>query len=458
MENSYMEHVKIFISLMLYFILLTCCTFSHGQSTTNPTRIASGVIYQSGNYESPLLLVSNDNGISWRFVQHISGELSISYRATISAASCSNHFCSAVGGGFEQLPLLVSDSKGQSWSLVQKIYGLPQGARNTLASISCSNKSCIAVGNGPLLIKSDSTGQSWEVKKISGLTPGIRGRLSSISCSNNTCIAVGEYNKNSTTRLPLIVISHDEGLSWELVKDISNLNLDLSTADLEAVHCKNTTCVAAGKYKTERNIEFPLLLASNDSGKSWFVVDTIADIPDMEEGLFKSIQCTDNNCIAVGAYYDKSIIHKLLALSINGGKTWSIASHLPNSPNNDQQSILDAVSCDANLCSVGGIDGNSYYLLVSHDAGNSWKSIENIAGQNRQQFTRFFAVNCIKNVCIVAGTIFNDVGKEPLLAISTDSGDNWSFISDIIDFPTDDVMSVEINSVSNASSARISAT
>ena len=90
------------------------------------------------------------------------------------------------------------------------------------------------------------------------------------SCSGNTCIATGFYNDGTTNR-PLLALSHDAGASWTYPSAITSTQLPVTfhSGILNGgASCSGTTCIAIGYYN-DGTVNRPLLALSEDGGFSW---------------------------------------------------------------------------------------------------------------------------------------------------------------------------------------------
>lgn len=438
--------------VFLFFLSLIYISESYAQPL-NLTRmqVAGGAYHKSGQ-TLPLLLVSNNNGQSWSFVPTISNHPCESYEGMISEASCNDSVCSAVGSGFNQIPLLVSHDQGQTWSLVENIQGSPPSNLQILSSISCTSNACIAAGtyfnlsrntSWPLLVKSDSRGQSWAfVQNISDLPKDLESAiLTSVSCAGNVCSAVGNYKNKSDADQLLLLVSNNSGESWSFIQNNADLPPDFNSSDL-IVNCIGETCIVAGNYNTTTKL--PLLLVSNDKGHAWTIIKNLAGRPvDMKDGKFYSVSCTGTVCVAAGVYHEDNIYLPLLVLSKNNGKTWSIVHNILNLPTNMQAAELSSVTCSGSIWVAAGYYYTAEealpflpFLLVSSNSGESWTFVEKIAGFPAKSAS-FHAVSCTENTCTAAGEYYHtvDIDLPPPLVVSNDKGQSWTFIENIPGFP-----------------------
>ena len=365
--------------------------FTHGElragdcfgSGAKAVCVASGIYYTpTGNF--PLLTLSSNGGKNWTYPPSIFQNLKTAIDSTFSTgylttASCTKSTCNSVcvaAGNFctkdcaSQLPLLaVSTDKGQTWSYPPSIFKNlntiidPGFQGGYFSSSSCTGEGndalCIAVGSyttnsiRPLLAKSKDGGKTWsysadilsdlETKIGHGYLGGI---FNAASCSGSgakaICIASGSYFRKSRS-IPLIAISKDAGDSWTFPDFIytklkSVVDADFVGGNFDGASCigkgKKTICLASGQYCDKAKACFPLMALSTNGGKTWSyppsVFSNLSAVidPAFNSGLLSDVNCsgTDNNnfCIAAGQYSNnQSGAIPLIAMSTDSGNTWT---------------------------------------------------------------------------------------------------------------------------------------
>lgn len=389
-----------------------------------------------------------------------------------------------------QRPLLaLSQDLGGTWSFPESITAptyTPEDILHTFVGkgifygASCSKSICIAVGEGeehsvthmnPLLAVTQDAGDSW-IYPVAVVAPvltyqyGQSGNFQAASCYNNTCIAVGDYRDTSHKRRNLLAFSQNSGSSWRFADTISDLVFTLNTnpyldnASLRSANCNKNMCVTVGYYQDTNGIFRPLLAQSNDSASSWtypsmfndpiFYPSTNAH-PFQNGGNLKSVSCNQNICIAVGEYNDtNNIARPLLALSQDAGNIWSFPAEITDpvftpSTANDfaNDGSFQGASCYNNTCIAVGYyqDSNGIYrplLGRTQDSGNTWQFPSSInepvfAAPNDFVEGDFSSVSCYGTRCIaVGGYLDNNALGRPLLALSQDLGETWTYPSSII--------------------------
>lgn len=369
------------------------------------TYIVTGWYFDKSQNKWPLLLSSHNHGKSWTFINHIPALSTDLKNITVSSAACAGKICTVVGSNHhsKQPLLLSSQDGGKSWSLNRNITAPSSDMKDArLASINCFEKTCVAVGNYrlanvnpssslPLVIVSQNNGKSWIfIKNISSFTPALQNaHLSAVSCSHNLCVSVGKYHDSNVDK-PLLITSHDRGLSWAVNNTISNF-LAFQSAYLFTVNCSGLACVAGGELildpEQSQNLStIPLLISSNNGGRNWSAINTIKQLSDkIESSHVTQVACRNNICAAAGYYYKSdNHFHPLLLISRDKGQSWTFVTKMMNIPTDAINAGLSSIMCDDNKCTAVGYskkDGNSWPLLLeSHDKGESWLSINTFSG------------------------------------------------------------------------------
>ena len=269
--------------------------------------------------------------------------------------------------------------------------------------ISCASDQIIAgtlsysnSSSQPIIIEKNTDG-SWIMNhQISELPADLtRGMLSSSSCSNNTCIAAGYYQKKTDDLAPLILISQNKGKTWVFVKQINGIPFYVNEVNIFNVHCDNKICMAVGQTKThaadDKKKDLPLLLISKDNGVSWVYSNG---------GLVNLFSKTGGRL--------SSVTHS--------GTTWITSGYYNYYP----------------------FPWVRYYqaqlLMVSQDSGNSWKEI-NLNGNPiiPPALGILEDLKCSGNLCYIVGENGTNI---PLIARSNDNGANWMIIKNISGIPS----------------------
>ena len=177
-------------------------------------------------------------------------------------------------------------------------------------------------------------------------------------------IAVGD----PTEDCPSIIVTFDGGNSWGKIECSSLPKFDDGEAFFAASNTNiktigSTVWIASGGNKAR-------ILKSNDYGKTWQIFNTPVIQGDGPQGIY-SIDFFDKNMgIVIGGDYSKPKENKAnKAITIDGGKTWSLVS---NNQNPSYKSCVQYVpNTQGKEIFAVGITGISY----SNDSGKSWKEV-----------------------------------------------------------------------------------
>ena len=396
---------------------------------TNLLQITAG----NGANNSPLLVDSQDNGITWKDVSssvpNMPNLVMFNTAACNIGATCIVAGQDNTGTSGNYPPLLITTlNSGADWSLVTQVF-----SNNELIEFptlgrfdggSCSGNNCIAVGinisdDSPILFNSINAGADWYQRSINN-GPAI-AELYGGSCSGDLCIVVGS-DLTSNPSLPLLTSSIDGGVTWNRITTLQNnvpfpANSIFNESDPS---CSDTICIAGGIIQDFSSFPpvppHPFLISAVNSVSSWNQVSTVNNgLP--AAGNFNGYSCSGKNCVAVG--HNQTDQNILIVNTTNNGSTWnrvttlSDGSALPSG-------FLYQVSCSNNNCIASG----GLLLLSSTDGGASWKKITTASGDQGFPTNGVFnSVGCTGNVCLAAG---GDITNPPYLLTSFDGGITWN--------------------------------
>lgn len=290
-------------------------------------------------------------------------------------------------------------------------------------------------------------------------------------CNGTLCLAGGFYTSTAlgNPTYPLLARSQDGGVTWSYPRSvIDNLPSNFKHTvfpGLLGADCSGSLCVIAGAYSsTIPDSLFPLLAVSTDAGLTWNYPQTIFSnepsdfiyggftTQDVAKGFGGSSSCSGNLCIAGGQYLIdiiSSAFKPLLAESQDSGATWHYITTLPTHFVAGRSSYFASVQCNSSLCVAAGSFNSSGsrnispLLAVTIDGGNTWTYpstiISNLpANYNSVQVagSGFFSVNCDAAFCAAGGGYVNNSGGfVPLLAVSQNAGISWNYPT--VNFPAD---------------------
>lgn len=264
--------------------------------------------------------------------------------------------------------------------------------------------------------------------------------------SSEVQIATGSYVARDFSKQPVLLRSDDQGKSWFYQSVIWN-NPDASDEDILNTFCASGSCIAAGTYKDEndRNL-YPLLIYTTDQGRSWSYAELLTKTP-MTDGRLYTSYCLEDKCVAageVGSHYDDYHRLPLIMFSIDKGKTWDKATI--KDINSDDRGVVNAVNClTVDKCMAAGsvilADKKKKQLIMftSRDGGRYWQPNYNITNLPSSMIASTVnAIICHNKSCLASGNYeTSDNSRLPMILKSNNGGDNWQFISSIKNFPDD---------------------
>lgn len=367
---------------------------------------------RSNHVVLPLFITSHDNGHSWSRAKSIPSFPPQVDGVSAYHVSCVDKTCTAVGTyqriGDTQHPLLmVSQDRGDNWSFVEDITGFRKAYAGYLQTISCTKQSCVAGGSYdyglqnpygpslPLLVISKDQGRSWTfVKNISGLPSPINtsSTIYSIECSNQMCVASGSI-RDKELNVPMLLVSKDSGASWTFVSNYGGLPADTNDVALFGLSCAGNLCAAAGaQFDFENQNSRLFLLTTHDSGQSWSFVKNISGLPtELQNAMFNKISCHNKTCVAIGSGFVKDGLppigeEPLLVVSKDSGQTWSNVKNISGLPETFTPQMLhfSDVKCSANVCTIVGRLSKDVetipVILQSWDNAQTWTMMRDIIG------------------------------------------------------------------------------
>jgi hypothetical protein len=231
-----------------------------------------------------------------------------------------------------------------------------------------------AAGHGEAMVVADSGGR-WRyatgIRLPSNAAASPAAHLSAVSCPKaGECVAVGAYQTKSSQGEGLAV-AETRG-RWGQATEIrlpGNVTAQ-PQAELYSVSCAtHRSCVAVGSYVTRFGIF--AALAVTGSGSHWRRATVLTALPsNAAKGSaayadLNAVSCTATSCVAVGDYADTHGGRLAMAIS-QSGRTWGRATEIAPpahaATGSAQQAYLFAVTCVTSvLCAaVGDYTGNSH--------------------------------------------------------------------------------------------------
>lgn len=296
-----------------------------------------------------------------------------------------------------------------------------------LGALSCASaRRCWAVGvaspdpaaqpgSTTVIAATKNGGRTWYAQHVAG---GSTPQLSGVSCPTVTdCIAVGS-NGASLPGSGVVLATTDGGTTWNPV------TAPMGALTVMAVSCSSVTqCVA---IVADGSLLWSA--SSTDFGRTWQREDNLPSLFLANADL----SCTVGGPCLVAGYVPTGTGtgEGAVALSIDGGQTWSLAS-VPNGVG-----VLRSATCsDTTDCLAAGSTSSSVSdvvpaqgaLLHSTDGGHTWQP-----ATGAPPVANVFDVECPSaTVCVMAGTVWKGtpaIGTGGV-AQSTDGGTTFRLSS-----------------------------
>ena len=349
----------------------------------------------------------------------------------------------------------ISTDAGTTWSNKNTPAVFPFGH---FAAASCTGSGatvatdavCVAAGDtsltpscpacAPLLGVSKDGGDTWALETATS-TPA-SGRYHASGCTgigvDAICVAAG---RDITNSLPFLSMSTDGGNNWAVTAVTGAGAID---AEYNAASCTGTTatavCMAAGRILSGA----PIIASSVNGGATWSIKTISGTVP--VDGNFASASCTGTTagagtvCVAAGQNTGAGFLDPLLAVSVDGGASYTIKfiSGIP------AKGTFTSTSCTgsgatARCIAVGqNLSNSSPLISTSVNGAANWTTVTSISGAPATGI--FNTASCTGTgntaICIAAGENLTDGG--PMVAVSTDGAASWAIVNTVIGgFPTD---------------------
>jgi hypothetical protein len=309
------------------------------------------------------LLAQSINGGPWQYQVTSTGPFPSNYQNSNSnqfiSGTCNSSTCLVLGAYqtnrlTSPMILNVTNNGTLSYSLDTSSPALPSdfnGLNGNQGQISCSDNICVAAmsyssTNGidyPLLFTSNDSGQTWSlaIDSSSDFPNDFinQGAFETASCNGTVCTAGGSYNGSPAW----IATSTNVGGSntWSFTvysNNPTNPSDYVSNGYVNSITCQANVCLAGGYYLTRYqtgDVYIGQILTSATNGTTWnYTMDGIGPLPaniattnpNTDHYRLSAINCYGNAsiCLATGIYTAiDSNIYPAVALSLNGGQTWS---------------------------------------------------------------------------------------------------------------------------------------
>jgi photosystem II stability/assembly factor-like uncharacterized protein len=200
------------------------------------------------------------------------------------------------------------------------------------------------------------------------------GTLSPLNVSESTIVAAGLYARDSYNRDGGLIATSATGDTWKL-QPVDQINGN-TVGGFIGASCVGQNCVILGSFGSlNANNGYPAIGTSNDGGNSW-AFQTLTLPPSYLYGAGLGVNCADTRCI--------------------GGATYT---------NQSQENLAG--------------------ILLSNDLGNTWSQTV-LPLINGVVLAQTNSALCSASTCIAVGLGYNGINSLPLIATSSDDGQNWS--------------------------------
>lgn len=436
-------------SLVLVFSSIFCVAFN---AQANIPLVASGTYTNSDAQYFPMLARSVD-GATWDYgidSKHLPTLFVNDSENRFTETSCTTDVCVSVGKYLSGMPLArtyypmlaVSVDQGENWEYALDSSDTVEdfSANGRLEDVSCAAQVCVVVGSYenkvlqyPLLVVSQDNGATWEYKIDSREVPKdlVDGYFYNVSCTADICVAGGTYF-NGVTNFALLAMSVDNGVTWEYVIDSKTVPDDFAAySAIEDVSCSSDMCMAVGTYESQNTqSHYPMVITTHNNGEDWEYQSVGAPDDRVGNAVFTSSSCSTGSCIAAGYYATERGYYPMLASSVDKGVTWTYGVDSQNSPADfSNMGLFVGASCTQNICIAGGYyftDMASLPMIVmSTDLGATWTYVEQTlpGGSNLAMLN---GVACQDTTCIAGGEykVRNGDGTTSVYPLLSVSTDN----------------------------------
>lgn len=220
------------------------------------------------------------------------------------------------------------------------------------------------------------------------------------------------------SQYPIILKSGDLGLHWNRV----DAGVEGKGGWINRATCSQQFCLAVGDYHDLRYTLYPLVLQSHNNGESWNMRELHQDT---DETIVDYVYCNDQLCMVSGS----SHYSRFIATSHDGAGSWLHTTL-------DEDVFLDQFDCSNSFCIGSGsksvpnrIQDTTPHLIVSQNKGLHWNAIDllTIEGWPKEfSMGRIRGATCLSDRCILVGEMYDDVTVHAFITVGNDQGNTWS--------------------------------
>jgi len=275
--------------------------------------------------------------------------------------------------------------------------------------LACSVATALAAAVAALVLPAVAAA-GWSIEP-SPNPPGSAAFLSAVSCApGGTCLAVGASSPASTEELPLAELWN--GFSWTVVPVPAPAGMQ---GEFAGVSCPEAGwCLAVGRAEATSR-ENPLVELWN--GRRWSRVP--APSPGTGASL-SAVSCSARaRCTAVGGFTRRTPEAQQQPLTVRRRSSRWLVEASP-SPEAENGSSLDAVSCPASqACVAGGV--YEYFdvdaaIFAERWSGTAWALESQPKPEDEEEFALESSISCTSpSACMAVGSWLSiEAGVLPL--------------------------------------------
>lgn len=294
--------------------------------------ITSTAYDKNTGYLMPSLLRGSARDGSWEYI-----DFRKLNSLNIQGVSCHDQVCIAAGLAINNktglgVGVARSEDMGKTWTYDDILKNPNEMAADNTSLTYNQHRFLIATmvssprNTLPAILTSDDAGKSWKENiNVTGLPrKKINNAImpSQINCHDNTCLITGGFIRDKLENvLPAIIVSHDNGSTWQLNQSFKQLPTALIATYIANVTYTQQKWILSGSYTTQDKRTEPFILLSNDDGNTWNNV-TPTFMQSADESLVNRIDCEQDHCIAVGSQENNGVSKPFILESADGGWNW----------------------------------------------------------------------------------------------------------------------------------------
>jgi hypothetical protein len=246
--------------------------------------------------------------------------------------------------------------------------------------------------------------------------------------TGNTDLIVGvdnEADNEGDISRPVLIRSDDNGKSWNLL-DLSPA--DTKVADFGNITCDNGECILIGSKRGDFHKDNLFMLTASGDMQSWKEITNLPPINKMINEYPSN--CTSSYCVITASVYNNKTDGEDPVFFYTGKnkKEW-LTAQLPHETKTIDEIMMNEVNCSGDTCVAVGymrfksVDHGLPALYVSHDRGANWER-KTLVDQSGKLTT----AQCHDHYCIAAGSYINShrTTTKSMVAVSQDNGMNWT--------------------------------